>query len=139
MTTARLQPADQIHFLRTGLTIVIDDSLSVPQYVTAHRGQTVTITRALIEANTDREGNSWLDLDADAQVARWGHVFFMPGAAPVGMTLWTPGTPEQGIARDNARAQAATLPLDEQTAAYAEIRRIFGSETTSKTLNEARS
>lgn len=134
MTATQLQPADQIHFVKTGLTLIVEGDRSVPHALSTHRGQTITITRALLDANTNRFGESWLNLDADAQTARWGSVFFMPGAAPAGMEPWLPGSVEQDIARDKARAQADTLPLDQRAAAQLEVTRIFGRKKTSQTI-----
>lgn len=46
-----------------------------------YRGQELTIERgsAEWERTLDEEGNSWLEMDEDAQNDRWGERFFRPG------------------------------------------------------------
>lgn len=45
------------------------------------------VTDELRAETVDRNGNSWLDLDAQAQVARWGSQKIAEGPAPEGVTV----------------------------------------------------
>ncbi|PXA67479.1 hypothetical protein [Cryobacterium arcticum] len=137
-TKAALKPADQIHFVESGLTLIVEGQRSVPHAISTHRGQTVTISQALLDANKNRFGECWLDLDADAQIKRYGREMFRRGPAPEGMPAYTSGSVEESIARDKARAQADTLPHDQRAAAHLEVIRVFGRKVTSQTIGETR-
>ena len=137
----KIAPAAQLHFLRAGVTIVTDSELSFPQSVTSHRGLSITLTQRIIDSNTDREGNSWLNLvdNPEGQRAKWGEVVFAAGPAPASMRPWLPGSVEEELAGQRARAAAYDLPLADQAAALREVSRTFPRKITSTTLNGATS
>lgn len=43
------------------------------------RGEIIDLTPELVQQSRDRDGNSFLTLDEDAQIRRWGQVMFKPG------------------------------------------------------------
>ncbi|WP_104193877.1 hypothetical protein [Cryobacterium sp. M25] len=136
MTTTALKPGDQFHFTESGLTFTTDPNLSGAAQV-SFRGQTVTITDALLEAARDRLGTSWLDLmhDMQAQKARWGREMFKPGVAPESLTRWTPGTPEEDAARDeHLKIAYAIQDGAKRAVALQRVRATFGRKTTSTQL-----
>lgn len=137
-TASRLTPGDQIHFVASGLMLHTGGESFVSASVVGQRGQTVTVTQKLIEANTDTEGVCALDLvdDPDEQIRRWGEQKIARGQAPEAMHPWPRGSVEEDIAREKALAAAYALPDDERRAQeLAEVRRVFGRKATSQTLN----
>ena len=136
MTTSPL-PGEQIHFLASGFMFASSTSFTAANEI-SRRGQTVTVTEALIDASKDRLGNdSWLALvdDNDGQQRRWGKVIFAGGPAPVGLSPWTPGTPEETEAHDHARSAAYALPDGpERREALADVVAVFGRPSTSRTV-----
>lgn len=62
--------------LTTGLTVPSAPGESGFAGRVLLRGQTVKVNR---EDTLDRLGNTWLDLDTDAQIKRWGEQRFMIG------------------------------------------------------------
>ena len=65
--------------------------LTVPQFSPAgdpvggrvlKQFETFEVTDELIEQTRDRLGNSWIELDAEAQTKRWGGVKFQEGEPP---------------------------------------------------------
>ncbi|MFE6255134.1 hypothetical protein [Agromyces sp. NPDC057865] len=135
-TKLPVSPGDQIHFLQPH-SFGISDSWLAGEYM-ARRGETVTITDAIIEQSIDREGNSWLALadDPDAQVARWGRVVFGIGPWPEAEPVLVPGSVEWTEAREIARKAAWSLQDPEaRAAARRKVTEDFGAApTTSSTL-----
>ena len=62
---------------------VVAEGLTAFSYV-RNKGERIIITPEMYEQTQDTDGNSWLDLDADAQVAQFGKVMFTtdPAKAP---------------------------------------------------------
>ncbi|CAH0158812.1 hypothetical protein SRABI98_00970 [Microbacterium sp. Bi98] len=76
------------HARATGLTISkFSPTGDALPGVVLFAGQTFTVTPEEYELSKDRTGHSWLDLDAQAQTARWGMVKFQEGPAPDGMGI----------------------------------------------------
>lgn len=122
MTTAPTA-GESIHFVRSGFSFLAPP---VGLGETSRRGQTVTVTDLLVELNSDRSGESFLHLNPEEQVDRYGYQIWASGPAPETLSLWQPGTVEEGIARDERRRQAALIadPIT-QAAAMREIQREF--------------
>lgn len=101
------------------------------------RGDSITITAAMLDESRDRLGHSWLEIIADeaAQLRRWGVAYFAPGAAPADLTSWEPGSPEHHEAREEARRAAWAIPSTrERIEALREVERVYGAApTTSRT------
>lgn len=137
-TNTRPEPGSRIHFRESGFTFATSDSYA-GQFV-SRRGQTVTVTAALIEASLDRDGNSWLDLiDSPAeQIERWGAVQFGRGPWPDDLPLFVRGSVEWADARAAANKRAHSLPDGpEKAAAFREVFETFGpGPTTSRTLRD---
>lgn len=130
----RVEPGDRIVWHETGLAYTADASGWSAAHRHSIRGQAVTVTRALIEANTDRLGNVFLDLadDPDAQQARWGKVYFArldPDAPiPRHLTEPVPGSVEASMAYDRehlAILSDRSLSDEERDAALRRIRTKF--------------
>lgn len=132
---------ETLHVLRSGLTVSLGGgSLMSGRAVVLERGQTFTVTSAMIEAARDRHGSldgSWLGVvyDDDAQRARYGAVIVRPGPAPADLRPWEYGSPEWFNARDTARRRAYALPSEaERREALAAVERDYGpAGSTSKT------
>ena len=135
--TAPLVPGDRIHWLRSGLIFRISTSMNAASEV-SRRGSELIITSEILAAAHDRNGeNSMWDLveDEAGQFARWGSQGFARGTAPEGLTSWTPGTTEADVAHDEARTAAWAIGDPERRAlALADLKKDFGSPTTSRTL-----
>jgi hypothetical protein len=117
--TKTATPGTRFHWLQSGMTFSLDASLSGASAI-SQRGQTVTLTQKLLDANRNRYGETFLDLiyDEAAQVKRWGSIVMAPGEAPEDLTPWTPNSPEETAARDDARrlAYAITDGIERQKA-----------------------
>lgn len=50
-------------------------------------GEEFEVTAELYAETIDRNGDSWIDLDANAQTKRWGKVLWAEGPAPEGMGI----------------------------------------------------
>ncbi len=130
---------EQVHALVTGTTLATGG----PHGGTVlTRGQTFTITDAMLELSKNRFGeHSGVALvhDAEAQIEKYGEVRFAPGPAPADLQPWTPGSPEWAAAREQARREAHSLPTeDARRAALAEVQQRFGAApSTTVTLNKA--
>jgi hypothetical protein len=134
--TTPLVPGDQFHFLTSGL--IFRSSAEAFGGEVSSRAQTVTVTATLLDLSKDRNGYSWLSLidDEEAQTKRWGEPAIRRGPAPADMTPWQPGTEEETVAREKARAAAWELPLGEaRDEAFNDILRRFGRARTSKTIH----
>lgn len=132
---SKLTAGEQVHFLNA-MAVSSAPTFSAPPLL-MERGQTLTLTADIIDASTDRAGNSWLDLvdDQPAQIRRWGREMFARGPWPEGMPRWVAGTPSWEAARDVAYANAWAIANEsERNAALAEVEAEFGPLTTSHTL-----
>jgi hypothetical protein len=109
----KLQPGESFHFLESGLTFSISESWHSAGEV-SRRGQTVNLTREMLTANSDTEGNSFFDLvdDPEGQVKRWGRVMYGRGEFPANLSVFVPGTNEHELERERRR-QAAWALSDE--------------------------
>lgn len=118
--TIGIKPGDQIHILVTGVTLSVGDFF--PSYV-GRRGDTITVTEAMIEASRDRNGKSWLDAVAAGDDSRIGL-----GPFPSDVPALLPGSLEFQAERERRREQAWLIPtVAEREAALAEVYRDFGS------------
>lgn len=54
---------------------------------TLRQGETFEVTAELYAETLDRNGDSFLDMDASAQTKRWGKVLWAEGPAPEGMGI----------------------------------------------------
>ena len=90
------------------------------------QGEEFEVTPELYAETLDRAGNSWLDLDESAQLARWGEVRFAPGPKPDALTFGGDDSSYRIRAwqRDLAYAQAVSDP-NERRAALAKVRAEF--------------
>ncbi|WP_036318140.1 hypothetical protein [Microbacterium sp. B24] len=134
MTKTDLQPGDLIHFL-SAMSVAVSPDYGVP----VQRGATVEVTKEIIEASLDRNGNSWLDLvdDEGAQVARYGQVTFRRGQCPEDVLWWNaPGDDaSRGLAHVKAVEAAREIsdPI-ERRLAVAKADETFGPRMTSRSL-----
>jgi hypothetical protein len=133
------RPGDQVHFLAP-ITFSTKANSFTGAGATLNRGDTITITADIIEAQRDRHGDlsrSWVALlhDEDAQVARFGQVVARPGSWPEDQERWTYGDRRWETERDNARRAAWAIADDaDRAAALAAVEERFGpSRQTSKT------
>jgi hypothetical protein len=137
-TNTRPEPGEQIHFRESGFTFAVSEGYSGTHV--SRRGQTITVTAALIEASVDRNGDSWLDLVDDelGQIERWGSVQFGRGPFPEDEPLYVRGTVEWADARAAANKRAHSLPDGpEKAAAFREVFEVFGpGMPTSRTLKD---
>lgn len=65
-----------ITILRSGFTVP-DFEQTRPNYSSgrvAYRGEVLTFSPEAVEATRDALGSTWLDLDEEQQIARWGTV-----------------------------------------------------------------
>src|SRR5690349_17886146 len=95
-------PGTSIVFLHP-LTISVAGALTGR---TMQRGQALCVTDKLVEANTDRYGNTWLSLlgDEQGQLQRWGRIMFVEGSElPEGEPLYLPGSFDQELEIDRLR------------------------------------
>jgi hypothetical protein len=104
-------PGEQAHWIVTGQTYATGESAGTRGAV-SQRGATFTITDALIQANTSRINESWVNLlhDEEGQVAKWGRRVFAPGPASADMDAYTVGSVEESFAREDARRVAQAIP-----------------------------
>ena len=109
-TSKKLQPGDQLHWLRDGLTYSVSDGWHTGEV--SRRGQTITVTSEMLSSNADRDGASFFDLidDPDAQIKKLGSVFFGRGEFPATESVYLRGTPEWERAREAARVAAHAIP-----------------------------
>jgi hypothetical protein len=131
MTLAPLVPGDQIHVLRSGVSLYPRDlgadllGAIGAASILLSRGQTVTLTADLIEGNP--EVLALID-DQAAQERRWGSVALGRGPFPADQQRYTPGSPEAEAERDRRRTIALAEPDEAKRAeALAAIRREFGA------------
>lgn len=137
--TLRLpQPGETIHCLETGLTISTGGGW-VAGGAVLNRGQNLTVTAALLEANRDAAGNyngPGLAHDPEAQQRVHGRLLFAPGPAPKDMVPER-DTPTWREAREQARLEAWAQPSAEaQRAALAEVERRFGPPVSTATYTK---
>ncbi|MDD7929884.1 hypothetical protein [Microbacterium thalli] len=130
---------EQVHALVTGTTLATGGPYGGTVLT---RGQTFTITDAMLELSKNRFGQySGVALvhDPEAQIEKYGEVRFAPGPAPADLDPWTYGSAEWRVAREQARREAWALPTeDARRAALAEVQRRFGAAPdTATTLNKA--
>jgi hypothetical protein len=104
------------------------------------RGDTFTLSREMVQATVDLNGDTWLDdLSESAQVRRWGEPRIGVGPWPEDLLHpWVPGSRDEAEARELARKRAHRLDDPEaKRQALAEVQRVFGAAPTSQTLNKA--
>lgn len=127
-------PGAQFHCLHSGAPSISAGSFAPIQ---PRRGQSIEITETMLAESQDREGVSWLSIIADeqAQLRRWGVVYFAPGAAPADLAPWEHGDAEWAEAREQARREAwAVTNGRERIAALKAVEDQFGpAPTTSRT------
>jgi hypothetical protein len=103
------------------------------------RGDSLKLTRELVELTLDKHGNSFLSLadDEDAQVEKYGELKFGLGPFPSHLKPWTKGSPEEDLERDRRRTIAHAM--SDEMKKYDELRAIrdeFGDRRTSRTTAE---
>lgn len=132
------QPGEKLHFLVSGVTF---HAVVHHQHtgIVSQRGQELTITAELLEANADRNGvlAPFLALvhDPDAQVKRWGQQLVAAGPWPRDLLLTIPGEAEHEEARRQAvrDAEAIDDPSSRRDALRA-VEELFGpAQPTSRT------
>ena len=127
-------PGAVFHCLHSGAPPISAGSFAPLQ---PRRGDSITITAAMLDESRDRLGHSWLEIIADehSQLARWGLAYFAPGAAPADMQPWELGSTEWAEAREQARREAWAIPSGrERIAALKAVEDRFGpAPTTSRT------
>ncbi|WP_146078084.1 hypothetical protein [Subtercola sp. Z020] len=117
--TTVIKPGDQIHILATGVTLSTGDFF--PSYI-GRRGDTLTVTEALIEASRDRNGESWLDAVVTGDDQRIGF-----GPFPSDVPVLLPGSLEFQAERERRRDQAWRIPTTaERDLALAQVYAEFG-------------
>lgn len=111
-----------IHFLKAG-SVVLGLGPGAPGAI-FERGSELTLTHDIIEANRDRLGSSWIEVELakgdDSE--RIGL-----GPWPESVPTWEWGSAEHEMRRKQALAEAFSQPLDKRDAAVAEVRRIYGA------------
>lgn len=127
-----------ITVLKSGLSLP-DTSQTSPNYSTnrtAYRGEVVTFTSEEVESTRDLNGNSFLELDEEAQTARWGAPRFAHGDVRDAEGIRVFGEDDIAVMaklREQAtkRADLISDPEDRR-AAHAAIRERFGAPQTSQ-------
>ncbi|RFA07941.1 hypothetical protein B7R54_00970 [Subtercola boreus] len=115
-----IKPGDQIHILATGVTLSIGDFY--PSYI-GRRGDTLTVTEAMIDASRDRNGETWLAAVATGDDPRIGL-----GPFPSDLPVLLSGSLEFEAERQRRRDQAWLIPTEsEREAALAKVRKEFGA------------
>jgi hypothetical protein len=131
-TTRKITPGETLYWLTSSINYSTDQSM-FGGTATSRRADTLVVTQQLLDSNVDRNGKTFFDLlhDEAAQTARWGKPIFAPGEAPEGLTRWEPGSVEQDLFRDRARAAAVAIadPVA-QTNAIREVARTYGIKST---------
>jgi len=123
-----------IHFFGP-LTVQVSAGMTGTRVM--ERGQQLLVTPALRQLNTDRLGNSWLDVldDEAAQLRRWGKVMARRGPWPSESSRLVPGSAAWAEAREAARQAAHRIEdLGQRERALAQVREEFGALPTSRTL-----
>lgn len=127
-----------ITVLKSGLSIP-DTSQTSPNYSTnrtAYRGEVLTFTSEQVEETRDLNGNSFLELDEEAQTARWGAPRFAHGDVRDAEGIRIIGEDDISVMarlREQAtkRADQISDPA-ERRAAHEAIRERFGAPQTSQ-------
>jgi len=114
----------------------VESGITIAGFV-LKRGESITLTAAQVADTVDRDGNSFLDLSDDDQLARWGSVKFGQGPAPEGMAAWQDDSLARSDAREAARADALRIvDRGERIAALKAIDDKFGRPTEQWSLAE---
>lgn len=133
LTHLPVRPGDTVHAVRAVTLILrMGEGLFDSDSVLIERGQTFTVTQSMLDAARDREGGFGIFQTAGQPGAVLGL-----GPWPEGEQPWVHGDTAWAEARERARQAAHRLyDPDERTAALAEVRRIYGSQPTSRTLSQ---
>jgi len=137
----KLAPGDRIHFVESGVTFsTIPNDLFGGGGRTSRRGDELVLTEAIIEANSDRNGDTWLDLTEHDQRRVHGRVLFRRGPWPTDAEIYVRGSSEWIDAREAARRAAWSLQdPSARNEALAAVHGRFGPPpVTSRTINEIR-
>lgn len=132
-------PGDEIHVLVTGVSIPTGGGFLASAH-TSRAGETIRITRAIIDASYSASGRSWMALinNEPAQIEKWGEVRFRMGRAPEGVQTWTQyGDSDWREQREQARQAAWAEPNpDRRAAALRAVHDKFGpAPVTSTTIS----
>lgn len=131
---------DTIHFLAAGVTYATkkDDPFGFGGR-TSKRGDELKVTAELRAANSDRNGDCWLDQSEDEQLALHGRVLFRRGPWPDDADLYVRGSSEWQDAREAARKAAWSLqdPRARNEALAAVHSRFGAAPVTSRTFSGA--
>lgn len=100
-----------------------------------NRGQQVEVSEARYEATKDVNGDSWMDLDEEAQTARWGEVRFRWGETPEDVRPWDNDPSLATLLRETELDEARKLEnTAERADAVAAIFQKYGRGQTSQTI-----
>lgn len=133
------EPGQVIHFLHSGLTYHRIHKGQFTAFV-SRRGDELTITEELLDANRDRHGvlAPWLGLlhNPEAQMHRWERIVVAVGPFPSDLLRTEPGDPDHDDARRAAVRDAKQIKDKvEQRAALQAIEKTYGpAQSTSKSL-----
>lgn len=119
---------ESFHSLMTGVTFSTGAGWLGASHVTT-RGETFVLTSAIVEATTNRLGDTWTDRihDEQWQRERWGKPRFAPGPAPEGMQPWERGTSDWEAARRSAVHDASREPDSaRRAAALRRVQEVYG-------------
>ncbi|MFP1601893.1 hypothetical protein ACLD0U_04285 [Microbacterium sp. 2216-1] len=112
-----------ITVLETGFTVPHDRYSNR----VAFRGEVITLTPEQVDDTRDRDGQTWLDLDDDAQRTRWGGVKFALGDRSEGIVVGeddTHGRRYRQWQRARKLAEATSDPA-ERAAALKQVKKDF--------------
>jgi hypothetical protein len=132
------EPGEVFHVLQTGFT-VHTTKYGVAFSKISKRGDEITVTPELLEANCDRNGvlAPFLALlhDPEAQLRRWGTQVTAAGSWPREYLKTIPGTSEHEEARQSAHREALAIEnATERIAALEAVEQRYGpAPTTSRT------
>jgi hypothetical protein len=136
------QPGDRVHWLESGVTFSTKPG-DITGYAGAisRRGETLTLTSEILEANADRAGVTIFHLAEDEarQVDLYGRILLRRGPWPDSEDVYVRGSQEWAEAREKARRAAWAIP-DEQKQAEAlrAVHERFGAApVTSRTFADS--
>lgn len=118
-------PGAQLHWLVSGVSYLGNNAMGSGQV--SRRGETITATSGLLEANIDLAGESLFDLDGPAQIEKYGRQLWEHGPWPDDLVTVTPNSIEEQLARELATTSAWAEPdLAERQRKLAEVRAKYG-------------
>jgi len=131
-----MAPGSEFHCLRNGLALTVGSG-ETTNAISLTRGMVVVLTDAMIAANTDRNGDTWLSLidDPDGQIEKWSEVYLAPGRPGASFFPWIRGSVEAELERGRQLDAAHKIADEnERSQAIAAIHARFGKVRTSRTI-----